>query len=718
MFTTLLTSLQQAQQRLMIRIAGEHDWAIKLVKNWLAQSPDQDLVWFGEQSVLDDHEKITDANIKQYQKQLGSELDVVVIDCHYGLSPNALGALSGCIRLGGVCILITPDDETWPSYPDPELNRICVEPYLPVQLKGSYVQRFIEVINQSQSILTLTTTSNLDVAINNYLQTLEKPDLYQPLSDELGCLTQDQVLAVQTIVNTQQLEDSAVVIQADRGRGKSSALGIAIAKLLTQIGTFQTILFTAPHKDAVDTLILSAKRTFSLLAMPFEQQAKGLSTSFGQLSFIAPDELSLNLPQADKVFIDEAAAIPAQLLIPVIEHYNHLVFATTVQGYEGTGRGFDYKLKPQIVQRFNQYQFVSMATPIRWRQHDRLEANVNRLLALDVKLMDVSNLKQVEKTKDINLKQWTKAALIKDEISLNQIFALLVHAHYRTSPQDLRHLLDGPNITTYTLDIAGVIVAAVLMAFEGELSEALTELIWQGRRRPRGHLLPQSLIAHSGFKEAGKYKYARVMRIAVHPELQSQGLGTTFIKHLTEHCKAQQIDFLATSFGVTEPLFNFWTNNGLQPVRLGLKKETTTAEYSIMMLKPLSEEANELCNKVHSRFCQTFYVENQLGMRSEFNYLLSYQQPDKNEMTSIDWLDLKALVEHYRSIDTCLLAMQKFVINYSKKIEIPQLILDKLTATNNLNKTIKKYKFSGEKQYTHQMRAEWKKLISMCDVNC
>ena len=59
-----------------------------------------------------------------------------------------------------------------------------------------------------------------------------------------------------------------------------------------------------------------------------------------EVRFIAPDALLASDEQADWLVVDEAAAIPAPLLYQLVSRFPRTLLTTTVQGYEGTGRGF------------------------------------------------------------------------------------------------------------------------------------------------------------------------------------------------------------------------------------------------------------------------------------------------------------------------------------------------------------------------------------------
>ena len=106
------------------------------------------------------------------------------------------------------------------------------------------------------------------------------------------------------------------VIIAPRGRGKSALAGMLARQT-------QSALVTAPAKAATEVLAQFAAEQFrfmapdAILAQPQEAQ-----------------------PLAEWLIVDEAAAIPAPLLQQLVQRFPRVLLTTTVQGYEGTGRGF------------------------------------------------------------------------------------------------------------------------------------------------------------------------------------------------------------------------------------------------------------------------------------------------------------------------------------------------------------------------------------------
>lgn len=258
-------------------------------------------------------------------------------------------------------------------------------------------------------------------------------------------------------------------------------------------------------------------------------------------------------------------------------------------------------------------------------------------------------------------------------------------------------------------EMQGKTVAAALVVKEGELAESLVEPIWQGVRRPRGHLFPQSLVAHSGYKTMAQYRYQRIVRIAVHPEWQQQGLGSQLINHISDWAKNNNDDFVCTSFGYEASLYEFWFKNQLQTVRLGVKAEASTGEYSVFMLKALKPELIDTVHYLHERFKDTYYVESLLRLRSEA--LVQQTKLNTPNIEPQDSLDLNAFAFHHRGLNTALLAMFKYVyITYNKE-QIPKLIKDKLSGRYSDKTLISKYKLAGDKALVNSLRKAWQQVL-------
>jgi len=150
------------------------------------------------------------------------------------------------------------------------------------------------------------------------------------------------------------------------------------------------------------------------------------------------------------------------------------------------------------------------------------------------------------------------------------------------------------------------VAATALVASEGGFDAQAAEAIWEGRSRPHGHLLPETLTAHLGLLSAPALRAARIMRLTVHPALQRRGLGSRLIDEVTVRAANQGYDYVGTSFGATPGLIEFWQQLGWLPVRLSIQKGASSGSHSALMLKPLTPSGNDLQQAARQRFFAQF----------------------------------------------------------------------------------------------------------------
>lgn len=70
---------------------------------------------------------------------------------------------------------------------------------------------------------------------------------------------------------------------------------------------------------------------------------------------------------------------------------------------------------------------------------------------------------------------------------MSDFYALLTSAHYKTTPLDLRRLMDGVGNQLHASFVDSNIVAALWAVDEGGLDESLAKAVWAGERRPKGN---------------------------------------------------------------------------------------------------------------------------------------------------------------------------------------------------------------------------------------
>ncbi|WP_457669708.1 tRNA(Met) cytidine acetyltransferase TmcA [Thiolapillus sp.] len=511
------------QKRAMDALAGEHAL-------WISSAPP---------------EGVEALPAEKISRLLGQDVTHLVFDALDAFHADAFAIASGLARGGGRFLLLTPPLAAWPAQYSQEPGA-----------KSYFIRRLAHFCGNYQQL-----TPNLPVC-------------GKPPTEEFTTREQREVItALETVARGHRKRPLVVI--ADRGRGKSSAFGMAAAKLLAEGG--KQILVTAPRRNATNTLFHHAA-----LALPASRRQHGLLEHHGaKLRFVAPDTLAEKRPAADLLLVDEAAGIPLPLLEKLLLQYRRIAFATTVHGYEGSGKGFRLRFARMLDKHRPQWKQLHLRQPVRWAEGDPLEDFTFRTLLLDA---EPAVIPPGMDPGDLAIRQLSREELMHDEGLLRQLFGLLVNAHYRTTPTDLQHLLDAPNLGLWLGSISGQPVAAMLVATEGRLPTELQEPILAGKRRPAGHLLPLALATQCGFPEALELCCERVVRIAVHPSLQRRGIGGRMLDILRESAPDRGVELLGSSFGATRELVCFWRNNGFSPVRLGFRREASSGAHSVLVL--------------------------------------------------------------------------------------------------------------------------------------
>jgi tRNA(Met) cytidine acetyltransferase len=565
-------------ERRTLIIAGSDPWTLTTTERVLAQEPDAAPAWLTERQTAGRHLGVSDG-----AQLLGTELDTLVYDAHSGVDPDSLGAALGALRGGGLLILLTPPLDAWPAWPDPQASRIAVHPYTADRLSGRFVRRLVRILRDAPA--TALVQQGLEIPPPPPVATRCRRGVPEPSGE---ARTADQAAAVEAIIATARgRARRPLVLTSDRGRGKSAALGIAAARLLSEAP--RRILVTAPRHLAVEPIFRHAARLLSRAKV----RAGRIDQGAGVLEFMSPDVVATGRPANDLLLIDEAAGIPAPLLETMLRHHRRLVFATTVHGYEGTGRGFDVRFRGTLDRLTPGWYGLTLKTPIRWAATDPVEALVARALLLGAAPAAEGNLADAV-PESCRFECLDRDALAQEEPILSQVFGLLVLAHYQTRPMDLRHLLDGPNLRVYTLYHGTAVAATALVAAEGGLDAELARAVFEGRRRPRGHLLPQTLSAHAGLEEAPRLRLDRIVRIAVHPAAQGRGLGRRLLNGIVEQAQGLGRDAVGASFGATADLLAFWGNCGFAPIHLGTSRNAASGAHAAVVLSALTPAGRDL----------------------------------------------------------------------------------------------------------------------------
>ena len=292
------------------------------------------------------------------------------------------------------------------------------------------------------------------------------------------CKTLDQAKAVVTFLDaaSEKTLRSTVALTAARGRGKSAAMGIAVAGAIGM--GYANVFVTSPSPENLNTFFRFVLKGFDALGYKEHLDYDLVERSnhaFGKaivrvnvtrahrqtIQYILPQHAE-RATQAELLVIDEAAAIPLPTVQKLLGPY--LVFlCSTVNGYEGTGRALSLKLISNLrkeaagaaagggggaAQTGRLLREVQLAEPVRYSFGDRVEGWLNGLLCLDaadatppltVALPPPSACDLFEVNRDTLF-----SAHRASELFLKRMMSLYVASHYKNTPNDLQLMADAP----------------------------------------------------------------------------------------------------------------------------------------------------------------------------------------------------------------------------------------------------------------------------------
>ncbi len=547
------------RHRQLIVVSGAREWAVQQSKALV----DDTALWLGTAGP-DEADSLPWHHQTGLRKQLGATLGDVVFDAYGGFDPDLFALVAGAIGGGARLVLLAPLDD-WAG--------------------GSrFLRRLACKLRDDPQVV------RLDAAMSDF-SVPPRPAAVMPAPSSstgfpYGAISADQAEAVARIFRVVEgHRRRPLVLLADRGRGKSSALGLAASELIRR--GRDRIVVTAPRRTAVDAV--------------FQRLADvGLD---GAVTFLPPDRLLTGDAGAAALFVDEAAAIPLDILRGLLARHARMVFSTTVHGYEGSGRGFVLRFRDVLDQYAPGWHQFELSTPVRWADGDPLERFVFDALLLKAEPAAVGQ-GTVLADEAWEVLRLDRERLVQDETRLSALFGLLVAAHYRTTPGDLERLLDQPSLEIHVVMRDGAILATVLTVLEGGLDGDLGLEVRLGRRRLRGHLAPQALIAHLGLEQAAGLRCRRVVRIATHPRLRRRGLARALLSTVAERAQLEGIDYLAASFGAPVGLLRFWRANGYLPVRFGVRRNAASGLHSALVMRPVSTIGYDLFDQARWRFAE------------------------------------------------------------------------------------------------------------------
>ncbi|KAL8803399.1 MAG: hypothetical protein Q9182_003197 [Xanthomendoza sp. 2 TL-2023] len=407
--------------------------------------------------------------------------------------------------------------------------------------------------------------------------------------------TADQATALLTFVDAiaEKTLRSTVTLTAARGRGKSAALGVAIAAAVAH--GYSNIFITSPSPENLKTLFEFIFKGFD--ALNYQDHLdyniiQSTNPEFNKaivrvnihrqhrqtIQYIRPQD-AYTLGQAELLVIDEAAAIPLPLVRKLIGPY--LVFmASTINGYEGTGRSLSLKLIQQLrdqsrsVAKVNGkndsepatngdvtytggrvLREITLSEPIRYAQGDSVERWLNKVLCLDATLptsrMTALGCPHPSKCELLYVNRDTLFSFHPiSEKFLQQMIALYVASHYKNSPNDLQLMSDAPAHQLYVLvppidnDSPRLPepLCVIQVALEGQISKSSVLSSLSRGQRAGGDLIPWLVSQQFQDEEFAGLSGVRIVRIATNPEYIHMGYGTQALHLLTDYYEGKFVN--------------------------------------------------------------------------------------------------------------------------------------------------------------------------------
>ncbi len=671
---SLLEQLQRNQQRQLVLLQGSKSWCDKQLEDLIELD--------GSMQVISNRNTVdTAVPFNQADSCLGGEARLVAMDLFDGFNPDVLCIAAGLVKAGGVLLILSPIFDDRDLKPDHYA-------YRQGQTRSSrprFAEYFFSALERdSDTGILLTPNSGSGV-----LATLPELPLLQPTLIENG-QTREQTHCLQRIEQWVSSGQTGVaLLNADRGRGKSTCLGLLASRLQASL----RIIVTASSRQTAAPLLHQVADT----------------------EFFAPDRLLRICPPADLVIIDEAAMIPLSMLRQLCRVYSRLVMATTSGGYEGTGRGFMLRfvasMEPLKLLR------LDLELPVRWCRGDRLEAWLNRTLMLDSGVATGSSKTTDLACCEIQLMQDPGAP--ENRALLLQVYALLNSAHYRTRPSDLRMLMENPDLVLIVARCREIVVGAAMLNLEGGFDDELCAEVFMGRRRPRGHLLAQMLTAQAGLKNFAKYRGIRIQRIAVAEPQRRRGLGSRLIEQALCYGRDNSLDYLGACFALDADTAKFWQQARFELVHISYAPGKSTGSQSIAVLKPIGKQLDTEVKLLQQRIQQqlpTWMTQFlQIMDSAEVTALLRYADYNAS-IDPLEQQEIEAFAYGNKGFELCFASLQKFVMQCIalSTQDSDNLLVEKAVQNRSWEMLERESGSEGRKQLQQRLRSQVDELLKAC----
>ncbi|XP_076938228.1 RNA cytidine acetyltransferase 1-like [Bidens hawaiensis] len=547
---------------------------------------------------------ITYCQYKDSERILGNTFGMCILQDFEALTPNLLARTIETVEGGGLVILLLSSLKSLTSLYTMVMDvheRFRTESH--ALATGRFNERFLLSLASCGSCMVMDDELNI-LPISSHMRLItpvpveedseglseagrDLKDLKEQLKDDYPvgplikkCCTLDQGKAVITFLDAilDKTLRSTVALLAGRGRGKSAALGLAVAGAVA--AGYSNIFITAPSPENLKTLFEFVSKGFDMLEYKEHLDYDIVKSSNPELrkatiriniykqhrqtiQYIQPHEHA-KLSQVELLVIDEAAAIPLPVVKSLLGPY--LVFlSSTVNGYEGTGRSLSLKLLQQLEEQSiastkstkadpsgRLFKKIDLTEAIRYASGDPVELWLNNLLCLDI-ANSIPSINRLPPPSECDLYYVNRDTLFsyhKDsELFLQRMMALYVASHYKNSPNDLQLLADAPAHHLFVLlgpvneskNQLPDILCVIQVCLEGKISKASAMKSLSAGHQPSGDQIPWKFCEQFQDNDFPSLSGARIVRIATHPNAMKLGYGSAAIELLARYFEGRII---------------------------------------------------------------------------------------------------------------------------------------------------------------------------------
>ncbi|GMM34457.1 ribosome biosynthesis protein [Saccharomycopsis crataegensis] len=556
---------------------------------------------------------------KETEKILGNTYGMCILQDFEAVTPNLLARTIETVEGGGIVVILL---KSMDSLKQLYTMNMDIHSRYRTEAHNDVVARFNErfllslascanclVVDDELNVLPISGGKNVKALAPKDDEELTKEEVelielkksledVQPAGSLIALAkTVNQAQAILTFIDSiseKSLRDT-VALTAGRGRGKSAALGISIAAAVSH--GYSNIFVTSPSPENLKTLFEFVFKGFD--ALNYTEHVdydiiQSTNPDFHNaivrvdikrahrqtIQYILPTDAHV-LGQAELLIIDEAAAIPLPFVKNLLGPY--LTFmASTINGYEGTGRSLSLKLIQKLREQANNtvsnvdkdmeiisrdkksidssiqgrsLKEVTLSEPIRYASGDAVEKWLNKLLCLDVTVTkNAFATKGTPHPSQCELYYVNRDTLFSyhpvSETFLQKIMGLYVASHYKNSPNDLQLMSDAPSQQLFVLlppiDPKDTKIpdplCVIQLALEGQISrDSVRKALGRGQRAG-GDLIPWVVSQQFQDEEFAGLSGGRVVRIATNPDYSGMGYGSRALELLKDYYEGKFTD--------------------------------------------------------------------------------------------------------------------------------------------------------------------------------